>query len=54
MCDSVLKDGSVALDGFVTKQTAINESGEDYRDVAGKVTLSYDTDQAKEKYADAC
>lgn len=54
MCDSVLKDGSVALDGFVTKQTAINESGEDYRDAAGKVTLSYDTDQAKEKYADAC
>lgn len=54
MCDSVLKDGSVTLDGFVTKQTAINESGEDYRDAAGKVTFSYDTDQAKEKYADAC
>ncbi len=54
MCDTVLKDGSVALDGIVTKATAINSDGEDYRDIAGKVTLGYDLDQAKEYYEEGC
>ncbi len=54
MCESVLKDGSVALDGIVTKSTAISSTGKDYRDVAGNVTLGYDVDKGKAAYEAAC
>ena len=54
MCETVLKDGSVASEGIVTKSTAINSDGKDYRDIAGNVTLGYDLDKAKEAFEAGC
>ena len=47
MCDTVLKDGSVALKGIVSSNFAVNPDGKDYRDIAGQMTLGYDVDKAK-------
>lgn len=54
MCSSVLKDGSVPLEGIVTKTTTANAEGTDFRDISGTVVLDYDADKAAEAFEAGC
>ncbi len=48
----VLKDGSVAAEGFIPKEFAYGPDGKDYRETAG-VVVDYDIETAQKFYADA-
>ena len=47
IADLVLKDGSIAAEGFIPKDFAYGPDGKDYRETVGNL-LSYDVDKAKE------
>lgn len=49
---NVLKDGSVAAEGFIPREFAYDTNGKDYRETAGKI-VSYDPEKAKEYYEKA-
>lgn len=52
LANSVLKDGSLALTGFIPEQFAYDTDGKDFREDAGSYTL-YDPAQAADSYAKA-
>lgn len=52
ICDSVLKDGSVAAQGLIPLNLASGPDGKDFRETAGNL-VSYDPELAKEYYAKA-
>lgn len=52
IAEAVLKDGSVAAGGIVGKSFAFNESGEDYRAIAGDFT-EYNAERAKAAFEKA-
>ena len=52
IAEDVLKDGSVAADGFIPESFAYDENGVDFRETAGKLT-EYDPEAAAEYYAKA-
>ena len=52
ICDDVLKDGSVAAEGFIPKDFAFGPDSKDYRDTAGKI-VEFDAAKAGEYYEKA-
>lgn len=52
IADDVLRDGSIAADGFIPRSFAFDADGKDFRDTAGKLT-SYDPTAAAAAYAKA-
>ena len=52
IANEVLKDGSIAAEGFIPKEFAYGPDGKDYRETAGNI-LTEDLDAAKEALAKA-
>ena len=53
MCDTILNNGTIPVSYYVAEKLAFNESGKDYREVAGSMGYEHNDEEATKKWEKA-
>ncbi|MGL4797391.1 MAG: ABC transporter substrate-binding protein [Paraclostridium sp.] len=53
MCDTIINNGTVAIDYYMSEGLAFNENGEDYRKIAGEMGYKYNKEEATKRWEKA-